>query len=60
MVVSFWQKYFRNELSAIERLINSGLRIDCDLDKRRSEIIKNLARVQIAEHRGSNDPFDEA
>jgi hypothetical protein len=54
--VSFWQKYFRNELVAIELILDSGdpellygLTIDYCEQKRKS-IIAQLIRIQINEH----------
>ncbi len=56
MTISFWQKYFRNELIAIEEILNSG---DPELFygipksyciNKRKEVIASLIRIQINEY----------
>lgn len=56
--MTFWQKYFRNELKAIELILNSGdtvlfYGLPTDYcEQKRKEILQNLLRVQINEHQG--------
>lgn len=59
--MTFWQKYFRNELSAIELILNSGdpellygIPLSYCINKRRA-VIANLIRLQIAEYDACQD-----